>query len=372
MKRFLFVAACASLTLAGCVNDERLDTNEVLRKEAKKVTFSAPVVGANSRAVLGEINTYPTNETFNVYAVRHSGTFDGWDTHVQENNGYFMQNKIIGYNQETNCWESSDDYYWPIGKYVTFGAYSPTQLDTDFEVGYNESGLFITNYQIPAVGSQYDVMFSNLAIGKNADSGNSEADYAGVDLLFNHALSSIKFTAKVSGNFEVWINKIEICNVAYKGNFTQGINSHDGTPTQQTFGNPVWTPENDLTNYVVYEKPAGAEKGIKLTADDQTLAENVLLLPQNFPALPAESDDVEQVEDEEVDDGYAKIKVYYQVGSNVENHVQKHIFPLSPFWAMGVRYVYNINIGGSGSIKKITFAPMVEPWKQTGGGTIGL
>ena len=95
MKRFLFFAACASLTLAGCVNDERLDTNEVFKKDANKITFSTPVIGANSRAEI-EGGAYPENETFNVFAVRHDAEFLGWDVHYSQNNGnYFINDEEV-------------------------------------------------------------------------------------------------------------------------------------------------------------------------------------------------------------------------------------------------------------------------------------
>lgn len=372
MKRFLFLAACASLTLASCVNDERLDTIEVLKKDAKKVTFSAPVIGANSRAVEIEGGAYPETETFNVYAVRHDGVFQGWDVHYAQNsNHYFMDDETVKHKVSASgikTWETDKEYYWPIGKFVTFGAYSPSAVATEpTEVGYNANGLYITDFEVPAIGHQYDLMFSRLAIGKTAGSGSSSATYSGVDIRFNHALSAIVFQAKVGGDYDAWIHKIELVDIHYKGNFSQGINSSESSSIQlQEFGNPVWSRTADLTNYVVYDK--GTSEGILLSNTEQRInPESLLLLPQPFAKNVVDNPDTP--EDETLGATpvvEAKIRVTYKVGSNMPNSIEESIFDLTQHWALGTRYTYTIEIGTKGTIKKITFSPTVEDWLDDG------
>lgn len=353
MKRFIYLAACASLTLAGCVNDENLGIDEV-QDVAKKITFSAPVVGANSRVIYGEMESpYNTEETFNVFAVKHAGNYTTWESGEQ-----FMDDVMVASAEidGKTTWVPEDDYFWPLNHTLTFGAYSPTQVGKEVGEGmitYSSAGLKIKDFTVPEIGKQYDLMYSDLARSKTSASGSSSSYYTGVDINFRHALSSIKFKAKKAGNFDAWIKKITIVGVYNKGTFEQAIDPSSSQTEAHTKGSPHWNRDTEQTvDYVVYEAATG-EDGLKLTDEPVSIGHNLLLLPQIFSGTLANAN--------------AKIRVDYKVGHNTANFVEPLISTLSEDWVMGRRYTYTIILGGSGEIQRITFAPSVENWTDAGG-----
>ena len=126
MKRILLVATMASVALASCVKDESVD----LTQQAKKLSFETPVMSTQTRATnFGEIETtYPKNENFVVWAVRHTGNFTTWTARSA-----FMSKVEVTYNSTAKGWSnSSTDYYWPEdGDKLTFGAFSPTDVKNE-------------------------------------------------------------------------------------------------------------------------------------------------------------------------------------------------------------------------------------------------
>ena len=65
MKKNLFFAVFACACLASCVNESE---NLLEESKGKRLTFGAPVMYNQSRAVVGEIDgaTYPAEESFTV------------------------------------------------------------------------------------------------------------------------------------------------------------------------------------------------------------------------------------------------------------------------------------------------------------------
>jgi len=361
MKKYFVLAACVGVALASCVNDEKLDVYEA-KKEQQKVTFNSPVMGANSRVVLGEMTSpYSINETFNVFAVQHEGDYVNWDTHFTNEGGLFMDNLLVRYLPpaaagEKGTWTSDDDYYWPVNKKVTFGAYSPTKVKEDVGEGkitYSSKGLKIEDFVVPEVSHQYDLMFSDLARSKHSSSGSSSADYDGVDINFKHALSSIRFKAKTASTLSAWIKEIKIISAHNKGTFEQNLNPSSSTGIHHTYGEPAWTRTSEVVDYMVYEEEE--EDAQAITTALEPIGESLLLMPQPFS------------KDGTVVNLDAKISICYKVGSNPYETVEVDIHDLSDDWVMARRYTYTIVIGGNGTIQKITFAPSVEGWTDTGG-----
>ena len=329
MRRILLVATMASVALASCVNEESMD----LAQKAKKVSFDTPVMNTQTRATnFGEIETtYPKDENFVVYAVRHSGNFTTWTA-----GSAFMSNVEVTYNTEANGWgNSTTDYYWPEdGNKLTFGAFSPT--DVANVASYTDKGLQLSAFTVPAtLATQYDLMYSDLAKNKTANETNG--GYTGVPINFNHALSSVVFQIAKSSELKetATLTEIEVVGLANTGAFDQNID-----------GAAQWIGTSGSATYDVFT-------GSQEFTEDPTRAHNgeadMLLLPQTL------TNDAIVYITYTLNNGqtYTRpvtLNELTDASSNVVNT-----------WVMGTRYVYTISLDAD----VIYFAPEPANWEQT-------
>lgn len=370
MKRFLFMSALASVALASCVNDEAMENTS--KASDQKITFNAPVVSGTTRAVAGEqpnveTQKYSTAEKFRVYAQWDSdGNFDEWVSSASENAALYMSDVEVAYdgNVTNGAWSSDavdggDVYYWPKEGGLTFAAYSPSDVYS-FEHSYSNTGLSVTGFTVQAeTKNQYDFMYSDLSKdrteSKNASEekeGQTHQSFSGVDILFKHALSSIKFKVKTEGeyvNTRVQVKQITILNAYSKGDFKQNLNETDSDGNAVL---PTWSNWDVRTNYAVKSETTNQV----LTSDVASLvgANDVILLPQSLGG----SSDAEKV----------KVKVDYSITHGNSTDGFGHELPQTTVlelatdnvssWEMGKRYIYTIIIG----LDKIYFSPEVVDW----------
>ena len=346
MKKMFTFAAMACVALASCTKNESV---EVPQQDV--ITFAEPVTAVNTKAV--EIcENYPTNEKFAVFAHYFTGNFKG------VHNGTLYMNDVETSYKETNglhTWMSDVTYYWPKQGTLTFAAYSPAKVDN---VVYNGSGLHFNGFEVSTNSTeQFDLLFSERSYNQTKDAMKVGAPYDGVELKFNHALSSILFTACVdaadyaANNFKIALNKIYIDKVYSKANFDQGLENADGSvtkPVDQHFG---WDGHSIPVEYVAYNSsmilgttPAYTSNLTGVGKNNQQNS-NLILLPQTL------------------DNGQV-IKIEYTLYN--ENVVPAAVikqtaeFPLETFtsWERGKRYTYNFKFG----FDKIYFDPVVTPW----------
>lgn len=331
MRRILLVATMASVALASCVNEESMD----LTQKAKKVSFDTPVMNTQTRATnYGEIeNSYPKDEDFVVYAVRHSDDFTTWKAGTP-----FMSNVVVTYNTVANGWgNSTTDYYWPEdGDKLTFGAFSP--IDVANVASYTDKGLQLSAFTVPAtLEAQYDLMYSDLAKDKTAN--DTYGGYKGVPIHFNHALSSVEFKIAKSSELKetATLTKIEVVGLANTGAFDQNIGGI----------NAQWTGTSGSATYDVFT--GSQEFTITPTRAHNYDGADMLLLPQTL------TDDAIVYITYTLNNGqtYTRpvaLNELTDASSNVVNT-----------WVMGTRYVYTISLDAN----VIYFAPKPANWEQT-------
>lgn len=328
MKKFLFFAAAASVALVSCVNDETMEMAPV----AKKVSFDTPVMNTQTRATkFGEIKTtYPTNENFVVYAVRHEGNFTAWTAGTA-----FMSNVEVTYNSAKNGWgNSTTDYYWPEdGDKLTFGAFSPT--DVASAASYTDKGLQLSAFTVPAtLATQYDLMYSDLATNKTAN--ETYGGYTGVPINFNHALSSVEFKIAKSSELKetATLTKIEVVGLANTGAFDQNIG-----------GTAQWTGTSGSETYDVF---TGSQEFTTAETRAHNGGADMLLLPQTLTNA-------------------AIVNITYTLNGQsytrpvALNELKDASSNVVSTWVMGTRYVYTISLNAD----VIYFAPKPADWKQT-------
>ena len=302
--------------------------------DQKEVCFNEPVVSNLTKAT----EPYPPGESFGVFCIQHSDEFSEWSAGSTYINGGEFR-----YNGSLNGWAGyPGTYYFPSSGYLSFAAYSPFRAHSTEtpqpagtgQISYGADGLTITGFSIPEVpAEQYDLMFSERIYDMQSSTGDGDG-YEGMDLKFQHALSSIKFNVQKKEAYngdEVKLTGIRLGKVQYKGSFTEGIT--DETPADFDH-NPEWDLNADLhDSYTAFSGSLlVTQYGLNNYHD---IGQGLILMPQ---VLTTNWD--------------AYITVDYSVNST-EMTATVRLHELTDMWEMGKRYTYNIIL----QYDKITFGP---------------
>ena len=373
MKKYLFMAAVAGLTLTSCSQEDLGMPNQGNQNE---ITFAAPVVGKLTRA--NEVgNNYPTATDYNfaVWAHYYAGDFTTADAGT-----LYMDEVEMGFDGTSTWAPVGVKYYWPKNGTLTFAGYSPVSVKDD--ASYEGGKVKFTNYIVKEdLTNQVDLMFSERTYNQKtttdtqAGSGETGATpgvvadpYTGTHLVFKHALSSILFNVKTDINYiadgtEITLTGLTLNNVVRKGTFTQNIADATGevtdAPVQKNTTGDDWALSADASDKVAYAvqnanmlltttpywpavsaynaaAPANFVNGLRKT--------DLMLIPQSLENVT--------------------LTVNYTIKSATSSSAiaQTSTIELSELttddWDWGYRYIYTITIG----LEKISIEPYVTPW----------
>ena len=360
MKHDILISISVLAALVGCT---KVDVRTPERVQSD-VCFNTPVVSSITK-VVREMDEYPTSESFAVFSVYHPGDFNGWDkSTLYINRAEFTYKPPVDETDTLGSWTGG--YYYPKSGKLSFAAYSPFSAHAEtpgtgtgtFE--YASAGLSIANFTIPELAAQYDLLYSERIYDKTANDGVGDG-YEGLDLVFQHALSSIKFKVQKKAaytGYTITLKSISLENINYKGSFAENIQDE----TSDVYDSkPKWTPTDefdasdgldDLTNYTIYNSSLVITEAATDTDDVKfhMIPQGAILLPQTF----GESDT-------------ALIRVNYTIQpTSMPEISQTATIPLNKLsegWVIGKRYTYNISIG----YDTITISPTVIGWEDVNG-----
>ncbi len=309
MKKFFFLAAIASVALAGCTKNEpvrvdnptRIGFTPISQRTATKATY----FGEQNATYTGDGTTY---ESFLAYAA-----FTENNTTVPSE--VFFNALACSYNATDDYWAPATPQYWPKAGYLSFRAFSPS--DWTGATGYAgtvtnnwATGITVTGFTAGTDKTkQVDILYSNVEAYKQrsmyapetgvpyddkAGDDDSQWVHNGVNITFNHAMSAVQFRVVTDQDYtagttkhEFTVKKIEILYANNAGAFYE---NRDGSASDKlnTFANvpggvttyitknksnentatPYWVPtEGTEVNYTVYEETTGqAVKTIDTTA----------------------------------------------------------------------------------------------------------
>lgn len=378
MKRFLFMSALASVALASCVNDEAMENTS--KASDQKITFNAPVVSGTTRAEMtaetpvtgeqsGNKEKYDTAEEFCVYACWTDGNYSTSAT-WSETTDLYMMDVMVKYSGATsNSWDpetaGNNPYYWPKTGKLTFAAYSPAKVKSAFTHNYGNTGLVITDFTVEdQVSNQYDLMFSKRSYNRTGSvnqltTGDTHTinSYSGVDILFQHALSSIKFKVKSDADYTSTGTQIKVTNISILNAYKQGDFNENITDGADYSAEPAWTNHETETIYTAWN---GAAQLLTTTATEPNNISDIILLPQEFNHT-ATSKHVSIKVDYTIQNGDGPVlnqtKTFSLVTGNDSGYYKDESNNIEK-WEMGKRYIYTITIG----LTKIYFSPEVEYW----------
>lgn len=385
MKKKLFFTAIAAILLTGCAKEDMNASR--MQNEKNLITFDSPVTGknVNTKAVVhGEIGTYtytgssatytyPKNEKFIIFAVKHTGNLTSWGNATPcEFNGDDLQ-----YDQNVDSWAPKQTdgkyFYWPDNTKMSFAAVSPANLEeinNNVTPEYSSTGLTIEGFTIPATPDKhFDLMFSKRAANKTAANMNHTADaYSGIPLEFQHALSSIHFSLKKDNTVteEIKLTKIVLKNAKNKGTFKENITEGSDASAYEVGSNgnvsPEWTVDNTSTQneYVAFTGevlfPIEAQYVSALAAadgtDDGDTSNALLLIPQEL--ADNVTIDIEYYIDNQKKTKTVKLNTYPSGNPLTE-------------WVMGYRYTYRLYYSKDSEKQDIiSFGPTTTDWIDGG------
>lgn len=369
MKKITDIILTAFLLLAvSCSSD---DANIVTPGE---ISFARPVMRGVTRAEgdayapqTGEmVNPYNQNERFVVFGKKYVPPYSVWgNINDSEYDG-----EVAHYDDKYKGWNTDVRHHWKSGYKYVFAAYSPADPDLKGKVTYDDKGFKITDFAAGNINKQYDLLYTSRIkdIDRSSMVPGGQDKYAGVPLVFSHALASVRVKISIDPDFvtaagvkegDYKIKNISLVNVLNKGTFNQNIT--EGTSTSE---NPIWTYENTVgtdyietmaltDNTVTENNPiiVPITGGPKLISDGLR-GHDALLIPQDLKGQDksdnATEDDVYLVI-EWTGNGNEKDKVWNTDSINLSKHGA---------WKTGLRYTYSFVFQEG----RITFAPSVDGW----------
>lgn len=335
MKKYFIIAAAALVALAACTKSE-IDPST---QKDRTINFSA-VTGMNTKAPISG-TVYGTGAPhFGIFC--YALTSGTWAANSASGQLY-MNNEEISYNTTDKIWEPSTTYYWPLSGSLTFIGYSPYGCAGTVAYAPATKALTVTDFIVdddPA--TQEDLMWATT----NPDLTDNQAVYApgggsllGVNEVFHHALSQVKFNVRKAAGLEDYtltVTKIEF--KAYnKGTLTVTNDSPAWSAQAFLTGGDAFDFDAHNASNVVAPNHANdyAAFGVANMPVPQTLATGV----QTFTVT------------------YSLAKGGVDLGSKTSDPVDLLGAAVSA-WAPNTIYNYNIDI----DLKKIYFNPTIVDW----------
>lgn len=358
MKKFFFLAALASVALASCVKNEPAKVDS-----QKEITFTTPVLAVPTKADEIEVTHFPNDKDFSVFAYYTEGDFSSDNTTLAT---YMYNVKVVNgtYDNSTSGstgWHADPAYYWPknTNSKLTFDAYYPTAL------GFTSTaadGLELANYTAPYdYADQNDVMYADRAFDKtfSDQEGDSNTDYDGVDIKFNHAMSVVKIFVKANDAIAAGVIKVKsitLKNIAQKGTFSQSY-ATNGTGVV-TSGWDV-TYSGTLAEYAPTPAATNYATSTAITTSGAQYGNNMIVLPQSFETDKAKNAEIEIVY--YIKNGGTtgpEVEQKYSLSLAGSDHKVEGTGTHISAWEMAKRYNYTITF----AVDEIFLAPSIDNW----------
>lgn len=239
MKKYFIIAVAALVALASCTKSE-IDPSA---KADRAINFTT-VTGMNTKAPIAGTIYKTTDPHFGIfcYALTNGKT---WAANSSDGQLY-MNNVEISYNSTDKIWEPATTYYWPLSGSLTFVGYSPYGCAGTVAYAPATKVLTVTDFTVNATAaSQQDLMWAttNPDLTDNQSAYTSESatsTLTGVNEVFHHALSQVKFNVKKAAgldDYTITVNSITF-DAYSKGTLTV------------TNDSPVWSAQAKQDGFV--------------------------------------------------------------------------------------------------------------------------
>lgn len=322
MKKFIFLAAAATMLFAACNKTEVVYDND-----PQEISFLAVNRAATKAPVDGTAFLTEDNMAVSAYLVSGDGVTPG---------NFFTETE---FNENGEVWTGGR--YWPIStSTISFLAVT----EKGGKVDNSE-----TSFEGPMASKAVTVLTDNNVLDQNdlmyaaAQATHTQgADYAAVPMKFKHALSWINFTVKTnltSAQAAVTVNSIALNGACTDGTLTVEYTNYNvaGEPVLTPSwakatkkGNPLYVPVADGSSAV----------GSQVVTNDSVAYGNGLLV---VPGNSADSFTINYTLDQ---------------GGAAQTYNYTYTFPSDLDWEMAHKYTYNVGI----TFTEIQIDPEVVAW----------
>lgn len=369
MKKYFILAAAALVTLASCVKN---NADTTAYEQGRQINFST-VTGKATKAPITNNYFHHNSGSFGVYALYLDET-QTWASDFASSAFYMgaasNPGVEISFDNTLNIWKSTANYYWPLQGSLTFFGYYPSNLASPVYALATKQ-FSIGSFSVDeTVSAQKEVLVSSFAVEQTHNSTvyndgelNSGSE-KGVNIVFNHMLSQVVFTAAaasdvVTSGLSFKINSIKVA--ARKT--SAGMTVVPG-------GTPSWTAPTALTvfNVRTSDFPNATEDttpaNYLTTSQSTAIGDALLMIPvANFNGANGsdDADDANTNDDEYIDVEYTlyRINPTLDMGTKtVRLYLNANGDAITSKWEPGKKYTYQLTIG----LEKIYFAPTVSDW----------
>jgi len=308
----------------------------------RPLVFTTTVAGTKAVDNKSMGVAYDENEVMKVFAWYHAAPFD--EGGVSAGTEFMGESGVVcSYDGTLKAWKASGGYYWPKAGYLTFQAFSPADA-TFGSFSHSWSTGFSMEFTVPAAGSQYDLLYTDLIKDRESTQYTSNTPYEeiagdrgaykGIDLPFQHALSLIEVQA-VNGlgsgsPTQFYIQKIQLVNVFNHGTFSNAawdVNTTDPKQAYTALDLSGATPPDDWKKL-----PGGEEAAASIHP-----ATVLMLMPQSLDhdgnnGLNTATDAYLHIEYKKISGAQTLADVAIQTGD----------YPLGTVWEKGKKYIYRL------------------------------
>ncbi len=232
-----------AVSVVGCV---RLEPETVHSDGDRRIDFPTPLVGHITRTATGGRTDYPESETFGVFGLYYpAGDFSGWENTPESslyiNGAEFKYSNIDDSTDGSGAWISDPIYYWQKNGKMAFAAWSPYNAKDNGTLTYGSTGLSVDGFSTGSNGD-CDLMYSERVYDKSSSIGDN-SKYDGIDIVFHHALSSLRFkTAASCSTAKIAVSRVVIWGLYREGDFNENV---DENVPGSYVSSPEWTSLSD-------------------------------------------------------------------------------------------------------------------------------
>lgn len=348
MKKYLFILSVATLGFAACSNDDVVaENNNALANQQKEIALFS-LANSSTRSGSGA-QSGTLDASYDMYVVAYQTTPNAGD--------YFGETQFT-YNSTPSKWTGATPRYWPLAV-STLNFLAVTSGPTGTTRTWGTSSENLANKVVVAMAdnstAQNDMMW---AVGQGSvtqPTAGGALSFPVVDMAFNHTLSWIKFTEKVTSTAsgKIKLKSITLNGAKYAGTLTVTCSDYNTTPTTANTTH-TWTPSGEDMNIVVpgWE---GASAALTNTDAAAPVGNGLMIVPQETA-------------------GFASFTVTYQIQNPATNEWQDYTYtyipttPANRIVAQGYQYIYNITF----NLNEIQIAPTVATWSDGGSQNITI
>ncbi|MGL5979836.1 MAG: fimbrillin family protein [Phocaeicola sp.] len=273
-KKILFSVVALALAASSCTKHDVPNQNQSEVTDPTLIYFSASAM--DSKIIP---TTESTFDTFYVYAYQGVSGQDIPLVWADESPSHLMGREQV--SKVKGVWKTSSLTPWPTqNTRVQFFAFYPVDNPSaglEYVKNADSENKPVIKFKVNKdVGKQLDFLYA----GTSEITSSTPGTHVKVPLIFTHALTKVKFSAKVQEGQTLYLSELTLCNLALEGTFKYGIGSEN---------KGSWVDDAQTNTNFSVKLIDETKEGITSTSEKDVTTNDgaTLLIPQKRTALNA-------------------------------------------------------------------------------------